>query len=112
MDAAVRPRPGLRDIRPLTAARGNLPSSWSLMQSGSAQGADGRAGTSPMRLWQLNNPQHAPGLDGEDRLRADFAKLAPLTAKQAGERILESVDAFIGATRPYDDLSLVILRRT
>jgi len=49
---------------------------------------------------------------GEDRLRADFARLAPLTAKQAGERILESVDAFIGTTRPYDDLSLVVLKRT
>ena len=48
---------------------------------------------------------------GEDRLRADFADLAPLTAKQAGERILASVDAFIGTTRPYDDLSLVVLKR-
>ncbi len=49
---------------------------------------------------------------GEDRLRADFARLAPLTARQAGERILESVDAFIGTTRPYDDLSLIVLKRT
>lgn len=49
---------------------------------------------------------------GEDRLRADFPRLAPLTAKQAGERILESVDAFIGTTRPYDDLSLIVLKRT
>jgi len=48
---------------------------------------------------------------GEDRLRAVFAGLAPLSALQAGERILESVDAFIGTTRPYDDLSLIILRR-
>jgi len=48
---------------------------------------------------------------GEDRLRADFARLAALTAKQAGERILESVDAFIGTTRPYEDLSLVVLKR-
>lgn len=48
---------------------------------------------------------------GEDRLRADFARLAPLTAKHAGERILESVDAFIGTTRPYDDLSLIVLKR-
>ena len=48
---------------------------------------------------------------GEDRLRADFATLATLTAKQAGERILASVDAFIGATRPYDDLSVVVLKR-
>jgi len=48
---------------------------------------------------------------GEDRLRADFAKVSPLSAKQAGARILESVDAFIGSTRPYDDLSLVVLKR-
>jgi hypothetical protein len=49
---------------------------------------------------------------GEDRLRADFSTLAPLTARQAGERILASVDAFIGATHPYDDLSLIVLKRT
>jgi serine phosphatase RsbU (regulator of sigma subunit) len=48
---------------------------------------------------------------GEDRLRAVFAGLAPLSALQAGERVLESVDAFIGTTRPYDDLSLIILKR-
>lgn len=48
---------------------------------------------------------------GEERLLAGFHDLAPLSAKQAGERILQSVDAFIGTTRPYDDLSLVILKR-
>lgn len=48
---------------------------------------------------------------GEDRLRAAFGELAPLSAKQAGTRILESVDAFIGTTRPYDDLSLIVLKR-
>jgi serine phosphatase RsbU (regulator of sigma subunit) len=48
---------------------------------------------------------------GEDRLRADFAQLASRSAKQAGERILASVDAFIGTTRPYDDLSLIVLKR-
>jgi hypothetical protein len=49
---------------------------------------------------------------GEDRLRAVFTGLASLSARQAGERILESVDAFIGTTRPYDDLSLIVLKRT
>jgi hypothetical protein len=49
---------------------------------------------------------------GDDRLRAVFAGLASHSAKRAGERILESVDAFIGTTRPYDDLSLIILKRT
>jgi len=48
---------------------------------------------------------------GEERLHAVFAQLAPLSAKEAGARILESVDAFIGATRPYDDLSLIVLKR-
>jgi hypothetical protein len=48
---------------------------------------------------------------GEDRLRAVFAGLSSLSAKQAGARILESVDAFIGTTRPYDDLSLIVLKR-
>jgi hypothetical protein len=48
---------------------------------------------------------------GDDRLRAVFAGLAALPAKEAGARILESVDAFIGTTRPYDDLSLIVLKR-
>ena len=48
---------------------------------------------------------------GEDRLRANFGELASVPAKQAGERILASVDAFIGTTRPYDDLSLIVLKR-
>ena len=48
---------------------------------------------------------------GEDRLRALFPQLPGLGAHQAGTRILESVDAFIGTTRPYDDLSLIVLKR-
>jgi hypothetical protein len=48
---------------------------------------------------------------GEDRLRAVYTNLASLSARQAGARILESVDAFIGTTRPYDDLSLIVLKR-
>jgi len=48
---------------------------------------------------------------GEERLHAVFAQVAPLSAKEAGARILESVDAFIGTTRPYDDLSLIVLKR-
>jgi sigma-B regulation protein RsbU (phosphoserine phosphatase) len=46
------------------------------------------------------------------RLRALFPGLCALSAVQAGTRLLESVDAFIGATRPYDDLSLIVLKRT
>ncbi len=48
----------------------------------------------------------------DSRLRALFPGLHPLTARDAGQRILASVDAFIGPTRPYDDLSLVVLKRT
>jgi serine phosphatase RsbU (regulator of sigma subunit) len=49
---------------------------------------------------------------GEDRMRAVFPALSALSARDAGARLLASVDAFIGETRPYDDLSLVILKRT
>jgi phosphoserine phosphatase RsbU/P len=49
---------------------------------------------------------------GDDRLRAVFPALSSLSAHDAGARLLASVDAFIGDTRPYDDLSLVILKRT
>jgi len=48
---------------------------------------------------------------GEERLLAVFPELPTLPAAQAGAKILESVDAFIGATRPYDDLSLIVLKR-
>jgi hypothetical protein len=48
---------------------------------------------------------------GEDRLHAVFTGIGDLSAREAGARILESVDAFIGATRPYDDLSLIVLKR-
>jgi serine phosphatase RsbU (regulator of sigma subunit) len=48
---------------------------------------------------------------GDERLRAIFPTLSGLTASEAGARLLASVDAFIGATRPYDDLSLFILKR-
>jgi len=48
---------------------------------------------------------------GDERLRAVFPGLSALSAVAAGTKILESVDAFIGRTRPYDDLSLVILKR-
>jgi hypothetical protein len=48
---------------------------------------------------------------GEERLHAVFAGVSALSARDAGARILESVDAFIGTTRPYDDLSLIVLKR-
>ena len=49
---------------------------------------------------------------GDERLREVFPGLSALSAVAAGTKILESVDAFIGTTRPYDDLSLIILKRT
>ena len=49
---------------------------------------------------------------GEERLQALFPTLTSLSAKEAGQRILASADAFIGETKPFDDLSLVILKRT
>jgi hypothetical protein len=48
---------------------------------------------------------------GEARLHAVFAGVSALSAREAGARVLESVDAFIGTTRPYDDLSLIVLKR-
>ena len=49
---------------------------------------------------------------GEERLQALYPTLTALSAKDAGARLLASADAFIGETKPYDDLSLVILKRT
>jgi len=48
---------------------------------------------------------------GEERLRAVFVRCAGLPAAEAGERILREVDAFIGGTRPHDDLSLFVAVR-
>jgi len=48
---------------------------------------------------------------GDERLRALLPGLSALTAADAGARLLLSVDTFIGHARPYDDISLVILKR-
>ena len=48
---------------------------------------------------------------GDDRLQALFPGLSALSARDAGTRLLEAVDRFIGDSRPYDDLSLIILKR-
>ena len=48
---------------------------------------------------------------GDDRLQALFAQLSGRSARDAGAYLLDAVDRFIGECRPYDDLSLVILRR-
>ena len=48
---------------------------------------------------------------GDDRLRVALAASAGSSAEQAGQRVLASVDAFIRDARPFDDLSLVALKR-
>ena len=48
---------------------------------------------------------------GDERLAAQYDGLARLAAAEAGQRILAAVDAFTGDTRPYDDLSLIVLKR-
>ncbi len=48
---------------------------------------------------------------GDDRLRALLPGLGSVSAADAGRTILQAVDGFSGDTRPYDDLSLVVLRR-
>lgn len=49
---------------------------------------------------------------GDEGFKPLLPGLANLSAADAGARLLASVDDFIGDTRPYDDLSLVILKRT
>ena len=48
---------------------------------------------------------------GDDRLRALMPSVAALPAAAAGAGIVAAVDAFVGAARPHDDLSIVVLRR-
>jgi hypothetical protein len=49
---------------------------------------------------------------GEGGLRAVLAELEGMTGEEAGNKILENVDSFIGSARANDDLSLVVVRRT
>ncbi|MFQ5571637.1 MAG: PP2C family protein-serine/threonine phosphatase [Rhodothermales bacterium] len=46
------------------------------------------------------------------RLKELLPSLSGLTARRTGERLLSAVKAFEGDTRPSDDLSLVLLKRT
>lgn len=47
---------------------------------------------------------------GENRLLNLLAQQKNSTAQQLGEKILEVVNRFIGETRQYDDLSMIILK--
>lgn len=49
---------------------------------------------------------------GEERLLALLPWLESVSAEEGGRRILESVAQFAGDERPFDDLSLILLRRT
>jgi sigma-B regulation protein RsbU (phosphoserine phosphatase) len=45
------------------------------------------------------------------RLRALFPHIQPLSPAEAGKRVIAEIERFIGNRRPYDDVSMVILRR-
>jgi len=49
---------------------------------------------------------------GEDRLLALLPWLDDVGSEEGGRRILEAVAKFAGDERPFDDLSLILLRRT
>ncbi len=48
---------------------------------------------------------------GDDRLLALLPSVAAVSVAIAGATIVAAVDAFVGAARPHDDLSIVVLRR-
>lgn len=47
----------------------------------------------------------------DSRLRALFPQIRGLSPADAGKRVIAEIDRFIGSRRPYDDVSMVILRR-
>lgn len=48
---------------------------------------------------------------GDERLVGMLPAAGALTAKEAGELIVNSVDNFVGDERAFDDLSLIVLKR-
>ncbi len=48
---------------------------------------------------------------GDERLQALLPSLRGLSAEDAGLYLLEAVEQFAGEARPYDDLSMVVLKR-
>jgi phosphoserine phosphatase RsbU/P len=49
---------------------------------------------------------------GDERLRTHLQSLRGTDAAGIGSAVVAAVDRFVGDTRPHDDLSLVVLRRT
>jgi serine phosphatase RsbU (regulator of sigma subunit) len=60
-------------------------------------------------LTEAANPQGEEF--GAARVEALLPRLVPLDAAAAGQCVLDEVDRFLGASRPADDLSLVIIRK-
>jgi sigma-B regulation protein RsbU (phosphoserine phosphatase) len=48
---------------------------------------------------------------GDERLLAAIRAARGRSAKAIGQTVLEALSAFAGDTRPYDDVSIVVLRR-
>lgn len=48
---------------------------------------------------------------GDDRLRAAIATTTGRSARAIGEVVLASLAAFVGETKPYDDVSVVVVHR-
>jgi sigma-B regulation protein RsbU (phosphoserine phosphatase) len=49
---------------------------------------------------------------GDERVRGLLPALRGMDAQGIGRAVVAAVDAFVADTRPHDDLSLVVLRRT
>ncbi len=49
---------------------------------------------------------------GDERLRSLLREAAGRPPAEVGTRVLAAVGSFVGAARPHDDISLVVLRRT
>jgi len=49
---------------------------------------------------------------GEERLMSLLPTLRGLSAAEIGTRLLGEIDAFVGAAKAHDDLSLIVLRHT
>jgi sigma-B regulation protein RsbU (phosphoserine phosphatase) len=48
---------------------------------------------------------------GEERLTLAVRSSSGLSAKAIGERVLSALTAFVGENRPYDDVSIVVVRK-
>jgi sigma-B regulation protein RsbU (phosphoserine phosphatase) len=48
---------------------------------------------------------------GEERLTLAVRSASGLSAKAIGERVLSALTAFVGENRPYDDVSIVVVRK-